>query len=523
MVFQLPRRPRDRDELHALIKAMWGVDLPRVKVCPEHTAPFEAVAHAFFAEQPNYAVWYASRGSGKSLALAVLGLTKAFVDEVDVTIIGGSMTQSLNVRNHMRDMLSRPNAPAWAVDKDLVTLIQTIAGSKIEPLPASQKTVRGKHPVLELLDEVDEMDLDIFDASLGQAMEQPSKNPALGPHKLAEYVVASSTWQNPAGTFSQVIDRARENKQPVFTWCWRELLEQNGGWMSQRFIDGKRRTVSAQMWHTEYELNEPAASDRAIDLDKVEEYFIDYAGTEHETHKPDDDCWIWEHYETQGVYVVGADWGKSVDYTVIAVVRVDVHPRRLVKLRIAKRRPWPEMIGWFRADIKTYAAIDAKHDKTGLGGALHDWIDDEDTSGFVFVGRPRTELLLDYITAFEHGHYRLPRRTEVQHEQLERLRRAHRGVTVADVYAPGKWDSHLPDEIAAMALAHRAATHAGIPAEVPFIKKDNSPRKVDAQFHVQPGGSRVEGIVTKEDDRDDESTPMLWVPAGADSSSGGWF
>ena len=66
-----------------MIKAMFGVELPRVAVCAEHVSPFQAVAHAYFGREPNFAVWYASRGSGKSLALATLGLTKAFVRDID--------------------------------------------------------------------------------------------------------------------------------------------------------------------------------------------------------------------------------------------------------------------------------------------------------------------------------------------------------------------------------------------------------------------------------------------------------
>ena len=106
MPFTLPRPPETDDELYWAIRAMFGVSLPRERVCENHVSPFDAVAHAYFGREPHFAVWYASRGSGKSLALAVLGLTKAFVLDVDVTILGGSMTQSLNVREHMRKLMA---------------------------------------------------------------------------------------------------------------------------------------------------------------------------------------------------------------------------------------------------------------------------------------------------------------------------------------------------------------------------------------------------------------------------------
>ena len=313
MAFRLPRPPRTDDELWWLIYAMFGVELPRVSVCPEHVSPFDAVAHAYFGREPNFAVWYASRGSGKSLALAVLGLVKAFVQDVDVTILGGSMTQSLNVREHMRKLMAHANAPLYAVEKDQATLIQMATGKSIKPLPASQTTVRGPHPPLSLLDEVDEMEKPIYDAALGQAMEQLNAHGQV----IEEYIVASSTWQNPEGTFTSVIEDARERGLPVFSWCWRELLQPNG-WMSQRFIDKKRMAVSAQMWHTEYDLNEPAAGSRAFDLDKVEKYTVEYEPLISERHEGngDHDTYLWEKPEAGGLYAVGADWAKEHDKTV---------------------------------------------------------------------------------------------------------------------------------------------------------------------------------------------------------------
>jgi hypothetical protein len=42
--------------------------------------------------------------------------------------------------------------------------------------------------------------------------------------------------------------------------------------------------------------------------------------------------WTWEDPQPTASYVVGADWAKEKDFTVIPVVRRDVFPYRLVKL-----------------------------------------------------------------------------------------------------------------------------------------------------------------------------------------------
>ena len=524
----IPRPPRTDDELWWLIKAMWGVELPRVAVCADHMSPFDAVAHAYFGRAPNFAVWYASRGSGKSLALAVLGLVKAFVLDIDVTILGGSMTQSKNVAEHMARLLAHANAPLYAMEKRTVTEIRLHTQKTIRPLPASQTTVRGPHPPLTLLDEVDEMDPAIYNASLGQAMEQENIHGT----SIEEYIVASSTWQNPEGTFSEVIEKAREEGTPVFTWCWRELLAPYG-WMTQRFIDNKRKAVSSQMWHVEYELNEPTAGSRAFDLDKVAEYFLDpldYPALVAEKHQDDHDVWVWQKPDPTGIYAVGADWAKEKDKTVIVVVRYDVAPHRLVKMTRINRRPWDFMIDLFNADVQAYGAV-GEHDGTGIGNVVHDFIDFSDTTNkFVMVGRKRTELLLDYITEFEHGRYRLPHlvsgETESQVGSKDVLFRAHRATTVADVYAPGKWDSHLPDEVAAMALCNKAIKSMPVPVkDLPMIPKDDRPREIDRQFHVQPVDAGVVALVTDGGvalvDEDYGLAPgELWIPS--DGSRDGW-
>lgn len=505
MSLTLRRGPKTDDELWWLIKALWGIEMPRKSVCPGHISPFEALAHAYFAKDPNFAVWYASRGSGKSLALAVLGATKNAVMDANVTILGGSMTQSQNVSAHIKNLYETgPNAPVHALrggslEKGFtVTQLTLDSGKWVRPIPASQTTVRGPHPPLQLLDEVDEMDEAIFNASLGQAMQQLNIHGQV----LDEYIVASSTWQNPIGTFTNLIDKARREGLPIFTWCWRELLEENGGWMSRSFIERKKRAVSEEMWRTEYELNEPSGTSRAIDLDAVEEYFANYGKPLREEHATGDrdDFWVWEEPEPNGMYAAGADWAKEKDKTVLAVVRYDVHPRKLVALRRMSKMRYPIMTGAFDTLVKDYRAV-AQHDKTGVGNAINDYLSDDAARGFVMVGRARSQMFVDYIADFEKGGYRLPR-------DVEMFYRAHRGATTADVYAPHKWNSHTPDDLVAMAMAHRAAGR--VPAGLlhdGLIPKDSRPRVEDRDFHVRPYADdflRTEGGVTIVDERYDD-------------------
>ena len=96
------RPPRTDDELYALVQTLWGLTIPRHKVCIAHQAPFDAFAHAFFARDPQVLI-HGSRGlSGKSVLMSVLGITNAVVWGADCNILGGSLAQSNNVLEAMQ-------------------------------------------------------------------------------------------------------------------------------------------------------------------------------------------------------------------------------------------------------------------------------------------------------------------------------------------------------------------------------------------------------------------------------------
>ncbi len=76
----------------------------------------------------------------------------------------------------------------WTPDPGWYTTVGPLPFGHVAEVP--RRT--GGHPPLQLLDEVDEMDETIFNASLGQAMEQVNYHGKT----IGEYIVASSTWQD---------------------------------------------------------------------------------------------------------------------------------------------------------------------------------------------------------------------------------------------------------------------------------------------------------------------------------------
>lgn len=487
----LPYPPMDRDQLFWAVQALFGVRIPRTKVCPDHCAPFDAFADAYFREctLPGYegpvsrAIWHASRGlAGKSYTLATLGLFFAYVVGADITILGGSLAQSNNVHDYMAKTMEFEGIPESMTIDQTATRTKLTNQGRIRPLPASQRNVRGPHPSILLIDEADEMDLDIYDAALGQPLPQDNY---LG-QTVDTFTVVSSTWQNSDGAFTEILRRAEEKHQPKYSWCYKESSNPVDGWLTQKTIDEKKDSVSAEMFRVEYDLGEPSIGNRAFDAEAIEKTFCrKFAPTD---PIGDGDGYI-EHKELKdfeeyrfarrvdgGQYVAGADWAKEQDKTVVWVARIDGEQRELVYFLRVNRRPYPLMIGYLNKAI-SYYRVPLKgvwHDSTGLGNVVNDYLDIR-ARPFPMTGDKRAVLLSDYVNAVEKGTWRIPR---IPSTWLE-----HKYCSTGDLYSGGqKKEFHLPDTVCAAALAEYAAkrfTGSGAPV---VIKRDGSPTALDRQF-----------------------------------------
>jgi hypothetical protein len=316
-------------------------------------------------------------------------------------------------------------------------------GAWIRALMASQKSVRGPHPQRLRLDEIDEMELAILEASQGQPMETTKPDPVTGRPitDIQTQTVMSSTHQYPDKTMSTMLKRARENGWPVFEWCYRESMgtDKAPGWLTAGAVERKRNEVSKSMWDTEYDLQEPSFEGRAIDMEKVKWCFNINLG---EVDGDESVDYIFEEPDVHGVYCHGIDWAKEQDWTIIATFRADVVPWRCVAWRRTGRLPWPVMVGLAQDRINKYRGI-VVHDNTGIGDVVHDMLS-YDTNllyGENFMGATRSSAITEYIKAIEAG--------EIQYPRIDFAFNEHKYVTMDDLFGRG----HAPDSFVAGALA----------------------------------------------------------------------
>lgn len=372
-------------------------------------------------------MWEASRGfGGKSYLLALLSHIEADTLGAEVSLLGGSGEQSARVLEYLQK---------WSSAEDNVQRrTRYNSGGLVTALMASSKSARGPHPQRMRLDEVDEMELAILDAAMGQPMS------ARG---IAKQTVMSSTHHYPDATFTEVKRRAAEKGWPVQEWCYKETSAEPDGWLSTEEIESKRGEVTASMWQAEYDLQEPSPEGRAILPEKVDACFKKELGVF--SGEMGREAVIEEPVEG-ATYGTGADWAKKKDYTVIDTLRTDVRPMRRVAWLRTGRLPWPMMVAKLDERVQKYGGL-ACHDATGLGDVVGDY-QEVNATGVVLSGQTRADVFTKYIAAIEHGAIESP---AIQYCEAE-----HRYCTNEDLQGSG----HPPDSFVAGALAYKAGSSA---------------------------------------------------------------
>jgi hypothetical protein len=212
--------PADRRQLWLWCWNFLGVRIATQAVCADHTAPFDLVSRQFF-EPPSICLWHGPRGSGKSFNSAIDTHTGSrFVPRLGTKILGGSKAQSEQIYQALRDILLEGGGPLGADHDTLAALGTTQAryrnGSTVSILAASSKAVRGPHVQRLKLDEVDEMDKDVRESSIGMAMELRGARSS---------ILMTSTWHRTAGSMAELMEQGRAGAFPVDTYCVFEVLE----------------------------------------------------------------------------------------------------------------------------------------------------------------------------------------------------------------------------------------------------------------------------------------------------------
>lgn len=208
----------DDADLHNFIFLIYGYDIPRKSFCPEHDAPFDFVADAFFDRCPlAAAVVHANRSGGKTIDTALLENAGMLLrDELEIYHYGSVVYQADKCYDYFTDFTQSPSI-ADQFSSVLRGNAKTINGSSLAIHSATMAAVSGPHPNWAVYDEVETGErygvIEKF-----QGMSRTGN----GNHALDIY---TSTRDKAYGPFQRVLEWARETGVRVYKWCIWDVLE----------------------------------------------------------------------------------------------------------------------------------------------------------------------------------------------------------------------------------------------------------------------------------------------------------
>ena len=442
--------PQNKSELRFWLKFLFGY-LYAPEVHPDckgkHQAPLDAIAAAYFADS-SIVLWHAARRfGGKSTALTAICRLE-WLDGADVNLLAATNQQAKNnlelvTHNYFSGLEIQPgvfvNHPirVFAGRKPTKLEITGKNGNRLRSLSASTMGARGPHPQRLRIDEVDEMDHDVYRASTGQAAIKPSAN--VRSKIIRDQTLVCSTLQYPDGTMAKILKEAQEKKWPTYHWCYKESLEEIGGWLTWEEVERKKIMVLDADWQQEYELDEPLVADRLFGIDLIDrifpgEEYVDQIGKR----------LIFEAPVEGATYVHGIDWARDEHYTVIVTLRTDVRPIRLVAYERVNQQNYRLQIEKVRHRFHQYQGP-GFHDGIGVGAGLGDMLDDV-ISLKPWTLRKAEVLFTPYVSAIEDELVRYP--------HIETLYDEHRYLRGEVLYL--KDFDHTPDTFYACSLAYQA-------------------------------------------------------------------
>ena len=183
-----------------------------------HTSPFRVLSDVLLDRIFYYIIWACRAGSKTFLYGGLDTWYKSCVNaRLETKILGGSEGQSLlsyeaiatfwKLTDLEKEFLVRPMLKQSGEWKN---------GSKVSILTASSKSVRGPHPQILKLDEVDEIDETVYNDALSQPQQKYGY-----PSSLGQF----STNHQIDGQMDRAIAQAVLMDIPVYRYCVWEVLE----------------------------------------------------------------------------------------------------------------------------------------------------------------------------------------------------------------------------------------------------------------------------------------------------------
>ncbi len=128
--------------------------------------------------------------------------------------------------------------------------------------------------------------------------------------------------------------------------------------------------------------------------------------------------WYAEGFEEAHV-VIGADWAKSIDFTVF--IAIDLKNYTVIGFMRFQKKSYPESVRMLSIFAAKFGSVEMiTHDKTGVGAAIDDLLAyiNQPYTGVFFTNALKSEFVLKLITALEQKQISLPNWQEMKNELM---------------------------------------------------------------------------------------------------------
>ena len=206
-------------DLELLLAALNRPKVGTKVVCgnPSHVAPFDVLFNVISGQVRYYVIW-ASRSGSKTYLFGglVTWVRSCQLPKYKTKILGGSKEQSILSYEAMSEFKELTDSDGDHCNNLMKTKAEFTNGSSVSISPASITSVRGPHQQCLLLDEVDEIDAEVYEAALSQPQSLYGHPASLG---------MFSTNHNINGQMDKAIAKAVEKNHAVYRYCCWETME----------------------------------------------------------------------------------------------------------------------------------------------------------------------------------------------------------------------------------------------------------------------------------------------------------
>jgi hypothetical protein len=219
--------PKNEDELEVFVELFYGVRFPKKVITPGHKSPWQFLCDLYF-ERVKKALGFANRSGGKTYLVAVLNhLDMLFKWGCEVSSAGAVKDQAQRCYKYFTELNQLPAYQEFCkrfgkvtgrrfLESSIQSKTKFGNGAELEIITGSEKGFRGPHPQKSRIDEIDELEWDVFQTGLSMSKST---------NEISGQDVFTSTRQKEQGTMDRLIEEADRRRVKIYEWNIWETLE----------------------------------------------------------------------------------------------------------------------------------------------------------------------------------------------------------------------------------------------------------------------------------------------------------